>query len=93
MIVGKRSVSFAYSDLDIVMFWHEVPSDDARIQSGESFGRIHFIESFNHQAEFSLRSASEVIYVGENNLKVDITHKTIAAQTQKTIHEKRWRLS
>lgn len=72
----------AYSDLDIVMFWHEIPDDEARSKMSKHFGQIQVVDSFNHNAEFSLQDAAEVIHIGENNLKIDITHKLIVAQTQ-----------
>ena len=72
----------AYSDIDVVMFWQEIPSDDERIKIGQRYGHVHVIDSFNHVAEFSLQDATEVLHIGDNKLKLDITHKSIAAQNQ-----------
>lgn len=84
VLVGSPAFGLAdaYSDIDVVMFWHEIPSDDERIQIGKTYGHLHVVDSFNYQAEFSLQDAAEVIYIGENKLKLDITHKSITAQTQ-----------
>jgi len=84
VVVGSPAFNLAdaYSDLDLVMFWQEIPSDETRIEISKQFGQIHVVDSFNHEAEFSLQDAAEVIHIGENKLKLDITHKTIAAQTQ-----------
>lgn len=84
VLVGSPAFGLAdaYSDVDVVMFWEEVPSDDERIKIGQSYGHVHVVDSFNHQAEFSLQNAAEVIHLGESKLKLDITHKSITAQNQ-----------
>ena len=84
VLVGSPAFGLAdaYSDIDVVMFWHDIPSDDERTKIGQSYAHVHVVDSFNHQAEFSLQDAAEVLHAGDNKLKLDITHKSIAAQNQ-----------
>lgn len=84
LLVGSaaRGLQTAQSDVDVVVYWHDVPSESQRIQVIEvAKGIVHEIgDSSDGETDPALQSQEEVFYLyGDRNsgVKVDVTHKTI----------------
>jgi hypothetical protein len=91
MLVGSpvMGLADAYSDIDMLMYWHSIPTENERVAIAQSLGG-RIIElgdtSAEPKADPALQSQSEAYVIGEYDLKIDITHITIASQ-QKLIDD------
>jgi hypothetical protein len=91
MLVGSpvMGLADAYSDIDMLMFWHSVPTEAERVAIAQSLGG-RIVELGDTSAEPkddpALQSQSEAYVIGNYDLKIDITHITIASQ-QKLIDD------
>jgi hypothetical protein len=91
MLVGSpvMGISDMYSDIDILMYWHSIPTENERVAIAQSLGG-RIVELGNTSVEPkddpALQSQSEAYVIGEYDLKIDITHITIASQ-QKLIDD------
>lgn len=89
LLVGSaaRNLQGQYSDVDLVMYWHTIPSDAQRTQIIEgAAGIIHEIgDSSDGENDLSLESQSDVFYLlgdQDTGVKIDVTHKTITSAKQ-----------
>ncbi len=86
LLVGSaaRNLQGQYSDVDLVMYWHTIPSDTQRTQLIETAaGIIHEMgDSSDGESDLSLQSQSDVFYLlGDQytGVKIDVTHKAITS--------------
>lgn len=86
LLVGSaaRNLQGQYSDVDLVMYWHTIPSDAQRMQIiDDAAGIIHEMgDSSEGESDLSLQSQSDVFYLlGDHytGVKIDVTHKTITS--------------
>ena len=91
ILVGSPVMGLAdvYSDIDMLMYWHDLPTEAERRALVDSLGgRITEFgdTSVEPKDDPALQSQSEAYVLGANDLKIDITHITIAAQ-QKMIDD------
>ena len=83
LLVGStaRNLQGTLSDVDLVMYWKNIPTEEQRIQCIEqATGVISEIgDSSEGETDPALQSQAEVFYLyGDRNsgVKVDVTHKT-----------------
>ena len=84
LLVGSPAygIADAYSDVDLLFFRDSIPPLSERIAIAENMGgNIREIDPPT-QKDPALIRESEVFYLGEHDLKIDITHKTIESQQQ-----------
>lgn len=91
MLVGSpvMGIADAYSDIDMLMYWHTLPTEAERKATALRLnGRI--IEWGQTPSEpsddIALQSHFEAYVIGNDDLKIDITHITIESQ-QKLIDD------
>lgn len=91
MLVGSPVMGIAdtYSDIDMLMYWYSIPTEDEQVAIAQSLDG-HIVELGDTSAEPkddpALQSQSEAYVIGAHDLKIDITHITIASQ-QKLIDD------
>lgn len=82
LLVGSAAISMAdaWSDLDFLMYWQQLPSIKQRRKFAASNNArgIQLVDSSDDN-DLGLQSLSDIYRVGENALKIDITHKTITS--------------
>ena len=91
MLVGSPVMGLAneYSDIDMLMYWHTIPTEAERVAIAQQLGgRITELgdTSAEPKGDPALQSQSEAYVLGGHDLKIDITHITIASQ-QKLIDD------
>jgi hypothetical protein len=90
MLVGSpvMGLSDAYSDVDILMFWDTIPDENIRRKLITSLsGRIREMRDGSPDAnDPALQNLEDMFHLGAYDLKIDITHITIASQ-QKLIDD------
>lgn len=89
IMVGSvpRSLHNEYSDLDLIVYWSEIPPEASREHAIAALGgALHEIgDSSEGETDLALQSQAEVFYLfGDRHtgLKVDVTHKTVASADQ-----------
>lgn len=86
LLVGSsaRNLQRDFSDVDLVMYWDNIPSELQRIQIIEQATGIitEMYDSSEDDADISLQSQSDVFYLlGDKHtgIKIDVTHKTVTS--------------
>ena len=81
LLVGSAAngLADAWSDLDLLMYWPTVPDVAIRHQIAERLGGVDISLETTTDDDFVLQSLGDTYRLGDNALKVDITHKTQAS--------------
>lgn len=86
LLLGSAARNFAdlWSDLDLLLYWQVLPSEATRRDIAEAFQALQpvFVDSSDSPDEAALISLSDTFFIGTTKLKVDLTHKTLAAMEQ-----------
>lgn len=82
LLVGSAAmgVADAWSDLDFVMYWQDAPTEAQRQHIADMLnGHEIMLEDSSEHGDLALQSLSDIYLLGEQGLKIDITHKTLAS--------------